>query len=68
MCAALHVMGDGCGFVVQDGVATALYVASQNGHVDAVRVMLGAGAAVNQAAVSGDGRGEERGVFVCVRG
>ena len=30
---------------------TPLYVASQNGHVEAVRALLGAGAAVNQAKV-----------------
>ncbi len=35
----------------QSGVVTPLYVASQNGHVEAVRALLGAGAAVNQAKV-----------------
>ncbi len=59
-------MGNWCCIVVQTDGATPLYVASQNGHVDAVRALLDAGAAVNQAAVSGYGRAEERGVFVCV--
>ncbi len=37
---------------VQADGATPLHVASQNGHVDAVRALLGAGASVNQATVS----------------
>ena len=49
-------MGDGCGIAVQDDGWTPLHVASVNGHVDAVRALLGAGAALNQgAAVSEDG-------------
>ncbi len=35
----------------QSGGVTPLYVASQNGHVEAVRALLDAGAAVNQAKV-----------------
>ena len=54
--------------VVQTDGATPLYVASKNGHVEAVRALLDAGAAVNQASVSGYGRAEERGMVVCVRG
>jgi ankyrin repeat protein len=52
---------------------TPLLEASWNGHVDAVRALIGAGAAVNHVAVSVYGRAEERGVFVygvrciCVR-
>ena len=57
-------MGDLCGIVVQAGGATPVYMASQNGHLDAVRALLGAGAAVNQATVSVYGIGEERGIFV----
>ncbi len=51
--------------VVQVNGGTPLYVASLNGHVDAVRALLDAGAAVNQAEVSVYGRAEERGA-VCV--
>ncbi len=42
-----------CHVVFQTNGATPLYVASQNGHVpvECVRVLLGAGAAVNQAKV-----------------
>ena len=56
--------------VVQTDGATPLYLASQNGHVEAVQALVGAGAAVNQASVSGYGRAEEPGVFVyeCVGG
>ncbi len=43
-----------------------MYVASWNGHVDAVRALLGAGAALNQAKVSVCGRAEERGVCCIV--
>ena len=50
--------------VVQADSWTPLYVASLNGHVDAVRALLDAGAAVNRAAVSVDSKAEERGVFV----
>ncbi len=44
--------GDGCGIVVQADGATPLYAARRNGHVEAVRALLGADAAVNQAKVS----------------
>ena len=44
---------------------TPLNVASVNGHVEAVRALLDAGAAVNQASVSADGGG--RGWFFRVR-
>ncbi len=53
--------------VVQANGMTPLFKASQNGHVEAVRALLDGGAAVNQADVSGYGRGEERGT-VCVCG
>ncbi len=53
-----------CGVVVQEDGWTPLCGASWNGHVEAVRALLAAGAAVNQAKVSGYGRAEERGVFV----
>jgi hypothetical protein len=42
-----------------------VYVASLNGKEEAVRALLGAGAVLNQVAVSVYGRAEERGVFVC---
>ncbi len=45
-------MDDGCGIAVQADGATPVYVASLNGHVEAVRALIGASAAVNQAAVS----------------
>ena len=61
------MLGDGCGFPVQDGGATPLFIASLCGHVEAVRALLDAGAVVNQAKVSVYGRAEEHGVF-CVRG
>ncbi len=57
-------MSDGCGYVcgcgclvlvVQGNGRTPLISASQNGHVEAVRTLLDAGAAVNQDDVSGDG-------------
>ncbi len=51
--AGWHVMGDGCGIAVQASGATPVYLASQNGHLEAVRALIGAGAALNQAAVSG---------------
>jgi hypothetical protein len=41
--------------VAQSGNVTPLHLASQNGHVEAVRALLDAGAAVNQGEVSGDG-------------
>ncbi len=37
---------------VQGDGATPLYVASENGHVEAVQALLGAGASLNQATVS----------------
>ncbi len=37
--------------VYQGNGATPLYIACQNGHVECVRVLLGAGAAVNHATV-----------------
>ncbi len=43
---------DGCGIAAQASGATPVYAASLNGHVEAVRALLGAGAAVNQAKVS----------------
>ena len=46
-----------CGYVCvvrQTDGFTPLYVASLNGHVEVVRVLVGAGAAVNQAAVWDD--------------
>ncbi len=51
----------------QTDVATPLYAASFNGHVEVVRALLGAGEAVNQAKVSWGGRAKERGT-VCVCG
>ncbi len=39
---------------VQANGLTPLCVASQNGHADAVRALLGAGASVNQATVSAE--------------
>jgi hypothetical protein len=47
-----HVMGGGCGIAAQASGATPVYVASLNGHVEVLRALLVAGAAVNQAAVS----------------
>ncbi len=40
--------------VLQTDGGTPLYVASQNGHVEVVRALVGAGAAVNQAWVRDD--------------
>ncbi len=47
---------------VQGDGRTALMSASVNGHVEVVLALLGAGAAVNQADVSGDGGAG----YVCV--
>ncbi len=44
---------------------TPLHAASERGHVEAVAALVGAGAAVNQAEVSVDGRG--MGMFPDVR-
>jgi hypothetical protein len=41
-----------CRVVLQTDGATPLYIASQNGHVECVRALLGGGAAINQANVS----------------
>jgi hypothetical protein len=41
----------GVSAVVQTDGATPLYIASRNGHVEVVRALVGAGAAVNQAKV-----------------
>ncbi len=51
--------------VVQANGLTPLHAASVNGHVEAVRALVGAGAAVNQADVSADGGA--RGWFFHVR-
>ncbi len=40
--------------VWQTDCVTPLLIASQNGHVEVVRALAGAGAAVNQATVRGD--------------
>ena len=40
-----------CRVVLQSTGATPLYIASQNGHVECVRALLGGGAAINQAMV-----------------
>ena len=45
----VHVSG-----VLQTNGCTPLYAASLNGHVEVVRVLVGAGAAVNQADVCDD--------------
>ncbi len=70
MLVGLHVMRDGCalgcGLREQADGHTPLFMASMNGHVEAVAALVGAGAAVNQASVSGNGRVEERSMFVCV--
>ncbi len=41
-----------CRVVLQTDGATPLFMASQNGHVECVRALLGGGAATNQAEVS----------------
>jgi hypothetical protein len=41
-----------CHVVLQMDGATPLYIASQEGHVECVQVLLGGGAAINQAKVS----------------
>ncbi len=41
-----------CRAVLQTGGATPLFIASQNGHVECVRALLGGGAAIDQAMVS----------------
>ncbi len=47
----LHDVWLVCRVVLQKTGATPLYVASQNGHVECVRALLGGGAAINQAEV-----------------
>jgi ankyrin repeat protein len=44
----------GVSAAVQTDGRTPLYVASQKGHVEVVRALMGAGAAVNQARVRED--------------
>ena len=58
-------MDDRCGDAVQANGWTPLHVVSENGHVEAVRALLDAGAAVNQAEVSGYGRAESGARYVC---
>jgi hypothetical protein len=41
-----------CRVVLQTDGATPLFIASQSGHVECVRALLGGGAAINQARVS----------------
>ncbi len=50
--------------ILQTDGRTPLYVASQNGHIEVVRVLFGSGAAVNQAKVTG----VTFGVGLCVSG
>jgi hypothetical protein len=53
--------------VGQTDGCTPLLVASQNGHMDVMRALVGAGAAVNQARVRGHGAGCMQSSFVdCV--
>ncbi len=61
-------MCDGCGFVVQTDGRTPLYAASENGRVEAVPALVGAGAAVNQADVSEEGEAGCVSLCVCVGG
>ncbi len=51
--------------LLQANGATPLFAASSNGHAEAMRALLGAGAVVNQARVSGYGTAVEGGV-ICV--
>ncbi len=54
-----------CGVLQTDG-CTPLYIASENGHVEAVRALVRAGAAVNQSRVRDDCGGCCRSVSACV--
>ena len=57
---------------MQDVGATALIVASQNGHIEIARALLESGANVNQgrtvSIVRSDGRGEDDRISLCVVG